>query len=115
VKINIWVCRPFGAAFRSLAGLEMTKMIALALGLVLTAATFTARAAEQQQPPNAQTTAPLEPRSCQQLHEETNKCAPVCAAAISASSPGWRRGVSVIRNDYRKYWDRATAGDRDAE
>ena len=52
----------------------MIRMIALALGLVLTAAAFTARAAEQQQPPNAQTTAPPEPRSCQQLHNETNKC-----------------------------------------
>jgi hypothetical protein len=52
----------------------MTKMIALALGLVLTAAAFTARAAEQQQPPDTQTTAPPEPRSCQQLHEATNKC-----------------------------------------
>jgi hypothetical protein len=52
----------------------MTRMIAFALGLALTAAAFTARAAEQQQPPNAQTTAPPEPRSCQQLHEETNKC-----------------------------------------
>jgi uncharacterized membrane protein affecting hemolysin expression len=52
----------------------MSRMVALALGLVLTAAMFTARAAEQQQPPNAQTTAPPEPRSCQQLHEETNKC-----------------------------------------
>ena len=55
-------------------GLEMTRMITLALGLALTAAAFTPRAAEQQQPPNAQTTAPPEPRSCQQLHEETNKC-----------------------------------------
>ena len=64
----------FGAAFRALPGLEMTRMIALALGLVLTATAFTARAAEQQQPPNAQTTAPPEPRSCQQVHEETNKC-----------------------------------------
>ena len=52
----------------------MTKMVALALGLALTAAAFTAHPAEQQQPPNAQTTAPPEPRSCQQLHEETNKC-----------------------------------------
>jgi hypothetical protein len=52
----------------------MTRMIAVTLGLVLTAAAFTARAAEQQQPPNPQTTAPPEPRSCQQLHEETNKC-----------------------------------------
>ena len=41
--------------------------------LALAAAAFTARAAEQQQP-SAQTTAPPEPRSCQQLHEETNKC-----------------------------------------
>jgi len=64
----------FGAAFRALPGLEMTRMIALALGLVLTATAFTARAAEQQQPPNAQTTAPPEPRSCQQWHEETSKC-----------------------------------------
>jgi hypothetical protein len=65
----------FGAAFRALRGeLEMSRMVALALGLVLTAAMFTARAAEQQQPPNVQTTAPPEPRSCQQLHEETNKC-----------------------------------------
>ena len=59
---------------RTLRGLEMTRMVAFALGLALTAAAFTARAAEQQQPPNAQTTAPPEPRSCQQLHEETNKC-----------------------------------------
>jgi len=52
----------------------MTKMGALALALALTAAAFTAHAAEQQQPPNVQTTPPPEPRSCQQLHEETNKC-----------------------------------------
>jgi hypothetical protein len=52
----------------------MTRMIAVTLGLVLTAAAFTARAAEQQQPPNPQPTAPPEPRSCKQLHEETNKC-----------------------------------------
>ena len=39
---------------------------------------------------------------------------PVCAAAISASSPGWTRSVSVIRNDYRRDWHRATAEDRSA-
>jgi hypothetical protein len=32
---------------------------------------------------NVQTTEPREPRSCQRLHEETDKC----AAAISASLP----------------------------
>ena len=73
VKINIWYAVLWGS-IPAAWGASMTKMIALALGLVLTAAAFTARAAEQQQPPNAQSTAPPEPRSCQQLHEETNKC-----------------------------------------
>ena len=40
----------------------MTRTIALALGL---AAPITA---------NAQTSPPREPRSCQQMHEETSKC-----------------------------------------
>ena len=45
-------------------GLEMTQIIALALGLAA-AAPIAA---------NAQTTPPREPRSCQQMHEETSKC-----------------------------------------
>jgi hypothetical protein len=45
-------------------GLEMTRTIALALGLAA-AAPIAA---------NAQTTPPREPRSCQQMHEETTKC-----------------------------------------
>jgi hypothetical protein len=47
-------------------------VLVLALGLITAASAV--RAAEQQQPPNAQTTAPPEPRSCQQLHEEMSKC-----------------------------------------
>jgi len=53
--------------------------------------------------------------------DRVNKCMrkrasakPVCAAAISASSLGWRSSVSVMRSDYRRYWNRATAGYRDA-
>ena len=42
----------------------MTRIIALALGLAA-AAPIAA---------NAQTTPPREPRSCQQMHEETSKC-----------------------------------------
>ena len=45
-------------------GLEMTRTIALALGLAA-AAPIAA---------NAQTTPPREPRSCQQMPEETSKC-----------------------------------------
>src|SRR6516165_2227954 len=107
--------RSFGAAFRPPGGLEMTKMIALALGLVLTAAAFTARAAEQQQPPNAQSTAPPEPRSCQQLHEETNKCDTgmrSCDQRVITRLEG-----QCQRDEKRlpRVLGPATAGDRDAE
>src|SRR5215472_6473464 len=37
---------------------------------------------------------------------------PVCAAATGASSHGCWRSVSVMRNDYRRDWDRATADGR---
>ena len=43
-------------------------------GKVITASAALAIIAAAPTAPNAQTTAPREPRSCQQLHEETNKC-----------------------------------------
>jgi hypothetical protein len=48
-------------------------IIAAWAALAIIAAAPTAANA-QTTAPNAQTTAPPEPRSCQQLHEETNKC-----------------------------------------
>jgi hypothetical protein len=43
-------------------------------GKIITAWATLAIIAAAPTPPNAQTTAPPEPRSCQQLHEEMNKC-----------------------------------------
>ena len=89
------------------------KIITAWTALAIIAAAPTAANA-QTAAPNVQPIAPAppEPRSCQQLHEERTNATPVCAAAISASSPGCRRGVSVMRNDYRKHWGRASADSR---
>jgi hypothetical protein len=43
-------------------------------GKIITAWTALAIIAAAPTAANAQTTAPREPRSCQQVHEETNKC-----------------------------------------
>ena len=63
------------AALRILAGgCGMNgKIITAWAALAIIAASPTAPNA-QTTAPNAQTTAPPEPRSCQRLHEETNKC-----------------------------------------
>jgi hypothetical protein len=62
----------------------MSRMVALALGLVLTAAMFTARAAEQQQPPNAQTTAP----PARAEHDRVARTVPIALRA--GRSQGYR-------------------------
>jgi hypothetical protein len=50
------------------------KIITAWAALAIIVAAPTAANAQTTGPPNAQTPAPPEPRSCQQLHEETNKC-----------------------------------------
>jgi len=53
-----------GVAFRPPMEADVIRLGILALALIAAAPIVA----------NAQTTAPPEPRSCQQLHEETNKC-----------------------------------------
>jgi hypothetical protein len=50
------------------------KVITAWASLAIIAVAPTAANAQTAAPPNAQATAPPEPRSCQQLHDETNKC-----------------------------------------
>jgi hypothetical protein len=54
-------------------GVRIGKIITAWAALAIIAAAPIAPNA-QTTAPNAQTTAPPEPRSCQKLHEETNKC-----------------------------------------
>ena len=87
----------------ALTGATMIRLTILALALIAVAPIAA----------DAQTTVPPpEPRSCVSdcTRKQTN-ATPGWPAAISASSPGCSRSVTVIRNDY----NRATAGDRNVE
>ena len=87
-----------------------SKIIAASAALAIIAAASTAANA-QTAAPNVQPIAPAppEPRSCQRLHEETNKCDAGMRSCDQHVVDRCRRGVSVMRNDHRRGWDRATA------
>ena len=88
-------------------------MRSLVLILTIIAAAPTAANAQTTAPPNAQRRLrrPRRAHVSNCTRKRTN-ATPVCVAAISASSAGRRRGVSVMRNGYRRYWYRTTADGR---
>jgi len=76
-------------------------------GKIVTAWTALAIIAAAPTAANAQTTAPREPRSCLQMHEEMNKMRNrYCAAAISASVDRLQARCQRDEKRLRQYGDR---------